>query len=338
MLKKILKKLHQFNEINFKIDTLNNNVEKLKTNFLQTNNIESKLDQSSKQIFNINNNFDEQKILMAKSVLLQQKSLKSKNIQDYEFKVFSQWGDDGIIQFLVNYLNIDQKIFIEFGVENYKEANTRFLLINNNWSGLVMDGSKVNMSQLQNEDIYWRYNIKGKQLFITKDNINNAIKSEGISGEIGLLHIDIDGNDYWVWKEISVVSPVITIVEYNSVFGKDHPWTVPYDKNFNRTKKHYSNLYFGSSLLSLCDLAKEKGYIYIGCNSNGNNAYFIRKDKIKDLISLKPEAGFVSSQFRESRDVNGKLTYISGIKRIKTIEGMPIFNTRSLKLEKINEK
>src|SRR4051812_29874275 len=71
--------------------------------------------------------------------------------EDVEFKVFSQWGDDGIIQYLINKIDIPYKTFVEFGVENYTEANTRFLLMNNNWSGLVMDGSEANMNYVKND-------------------------------------------------------------------------------------------------------------------------------------------------------------------------------------------
>ena len=209
------------------------------------------------------------------------------NLHLSEFKVFSQFGDDGIIQFLIDYLKIENKTFIEFGVENYKEANTRFLLINNNWKGLIMDGSEKNMNQVQQEDIYWRYDINALAAFITKDNINSLIINNGFEGEIGLLHIDIDGNDYWIWKEINCIQPIIVIVEYNSIFGCENSWSIPYDKDFYRTNYHYSNLYYGASLLSLCDLAEEKGYYFIGCNSNGNNAYFVRKDKISGLRDFK---------------------------------------------------
>ena len=171
--------------------------------------------------------------------------------------------------------------------------------------------------------------------FITSENINNLIEQQGFKDEVGLLHIDIDGNDYWVWKAITVISPVIVIVEYNSVFGRDNTWTTPYKTDFYRTDAHYSNLYFGSSLLSLCDLAKEKGYTFVGCNSNGNNAYFIRNDKIKELQPINSKDGYVLSQFRESRDKEGNLTYVNGDNRLKEIKGMEIFNTRTNKIETI---
>jgi hypothetical protein len=257
------------------------------------------------------------------------------NIQLAEFRVYSQWEDDGIIQFLVDYLDIEHKTFIEFGVENYTECNTRFLLINNKWKGLIMDGSEKNMKQLRAEELYWKYDITAVTAFIDKDNINGLIKNNGFSGEIGLLHIDIDGNDYYVWKEINVVNPVIVIMEFNSVFGIEKPWSTPYDPKFWRTEYHHSNLYFGASLLALCDLAEEKGYAFIGCNSAANNAFFVRKDKLKKLKVLTPQEGYVVSAFRESRDKQGDLTFVSGSDRLKLLKGMKIYNTRTKQTEVI---
>lgn len=280
----------------------------------------------------LNRKLDDLMILQGR-MLAQANQLRTfdiiQNIQQAEFKVFSQWGDDGIIQFLIHYLDITEHTFIEFGVENYKEANTRFLLINNNWKGLVMDGSDKHMRELRHEKIYWRHDLTAVTAFITKENINELIRTNGFAGELGILHVDIDGNDYWVWKEIDTVNPAIVIMEYNSVFGVDKPWTVPYNPAFFRTNYHYSNLCFGSSLLSLCDLAEEKGYDFIGCTSSGNNAYFVRKDKMKGLKKLTPQEGFVSAMSRESRDQAGNLTYVSGADRLALIKGMKVINTRT---------
>jgi hypothetical protein len=291
-----------------------------------------------KEVSRLAEKTDEQKILQGKTLSkLNMRDVDAilKNIHLAEFKVFSQWGDDGIIQFLVNYLDIQNKTFIEFGVQDYKEANTRFLLINDNWKGMIMDGSEGNMRNVKAEKIYWKHNLIALPLFVTKDNINTVMRENGLEGEIGLLHIDIDGNDYWIWKEIKNISPVIVIMEYNSVFGSEKPWTTPYDKDFDRTNYHHSNLCYGPSLTSLCDLAEEKGYAFIGCNSNGNNAYFIRKDKMKNLRPLSAAEGFVNSEFRESRDAKGNLTYLAGNERLKAIAGMQVFNTRTGQVEKI---
>ena len=145
------------------------------------------------------------------------------SIQDTEFKVFSQWGEDGIIQYLINKIPIKNKIFIEFGVDTYVEANTRFLLENDNWSGLVLDGSLKNIEYIKRSDLYWKYDLIAKNIFINKENIDNVLKeyidSNNFSKDIGLLSIDIDGNDYYVWEAIKCISPVIVICEYNWIFG-----------------------------------------------------------------------------------------------------------------------
>src|SRR6266571_7871498 len=101
------------------------------------------------------------------------------NIDEAEFRVFSQWGEDGIIQYLVNHIQLERKLFIEFGVENYTESNTRFLLINNNWSGLVIDGCDENINYIKNDAIYWSNNLKAEHSFITNDNINDLIVRNG---------------------------------------------------------------------------------------------------------------------------------------------------------------
>lgn len=251
------------------------------------------------------------------------------SLRQVEFKVFSQWGDDGIIQWLIQKLNLTDETFIEIGVENYVEANTRFLLMNNNWSGLVVDGSSSNVAYIQQDEIYWKYDLTAIASFVTAENvnitINNYLKEKEILN-VGLLSIDIDGMDYWVWKTIDVIQPVIVIVEYNSVFGKHTQWTVPYNAGFHRTSAHYSNLYYGASLGALCSLAEEKGYDFVGCNSAGNNAYFILKERNSLGISLTADEGYIVSKFRESRNEDGSFSFVSGHDRIKIISGLPIYD------------
>ena len=255
------------------------------------------------------------------------------SLHEVEFKVFSQWGDDGIIQYLINYLDIENNTFVEFGVEDYLESNTRFLLMNNNWSGLIIDGNENHISNIKKNELFWKYDLITKASFITAENINELIENENIKGQIGLLHIDIDGNDYWIWKALEVVEPIIIVMEYNSVFGCERAITIPYDAHFIRTKAHYSNLYAGASLLSLCDLATEKGYVFIGSNSAGNNAYFVKKEFAKALKPLTAFEGFVNSKFRESRNKTGGLNYLRGAQRLAEIKGLPVYNTRTKKIE-----
>ena len=256
-------------------------------------------------------------------------------LSEVEFQVFSQWGDDGIIQYLINKLDIPNKTFIEFGVENYTESNTRFLILNNNWTGLVLDASPENIRYIKNDPVSWACELYAKCSFITKENINQIIIDSGFEKEVGLLSIDIDGNDYWIWKEINCISPIIVIVEYNSLFGVNKNYSVPYDPLFVRGEKHPSNLYYGASLGAFVSLAKDKGYSFIGCNSKGNNAYFVRNDKLGNFKTKTVKEGFVLSKFREAQ-VDGE--WVSAGNRIKLIMGMEICNTEDGIIERINEK
>jgi len=247
------------------------------------------------------------------------------SLHEVEFKVFSQWGDDGIIQYLINHVEMP-KTFVEFGIETYHESNTRFLLINDNWSGLVMDGSKSNIDSVHKQDIYWRYDLTAIEAFITTENINHLISSNGFTGELGILSVDIDGNDYWVLQTINVVNPVMIIVEYNSTFGPEKAISVPYDPSFVRSKAHHTNLYYGASLPAFNHLCTERGYTFVGCNSSGNNAYFIRNDKVGNLPTPALKDAFMYAKFRESRNEEGKLTFLNKTQQLEAMKGLKVIN------------
>lgn len=299
-----------------------------------------KVAKSSLGIAKLSSQIEEAKILAAKSLISPMKQHGIyENIHDAEFKVFSQFGEDGIIQYLIHNIGIDpvcQK-FIEFGVGDYTESNTRFLLINDNWTGLVIDGGEQYIDNIRKDDIYWRYDLTAVNSFINKENINQIFLDNKFSGEIGILSIDIDGNDYWIWECIEVVNPIIVIVEYNSIFGGKSATTIPYDPFFMRGKAHYSHLYWGCSLKALCLLAEQKGYCFVGSNSNANNAFFVRKDKVGKIKQLSVEEGYVKSKFRDSRDEQGQLSFRGGNDRIKIIEEMSVYDLERCELVKIKD-
>jgi hypothetical protein len=249
------------------------------------------------------------------------------NLQEVEFRVSSQWGQDGIIDWLIEWAEIPSaaQSFIEFGVENYRQSNTRFLLQNRNWRGLIMDGDPAMVAAVKSDGLAWRYDLTAQPAFITRENINDLIAAAGFGGEIGLLCIDIDGNDYWVWEALHVVRPILCICEYNAVFGDLHPICTPYDQHFSRTKAHTSNLYFGASIAALRSLAVKKGYRFVGTNSAGNDAFFVREDYANRLEQNSIESvRSLPSLFRESRDGSGRNTYIGGVERLRQISCLPV--------------
>ena len=257
-------------------------------------------------------------------------------LSEVEFTVFSQFGDDGIIQWLCRHLEIPNRTFVEFGVEDYRESNTRFLLMNDNWSGFVMDSSAANISRIVTAEYFWKHDLTAKAEFVDMDNINDLLAGSGFDREIGLLHIDIDGNDYWIWKAIDVISPIIVVLEYNSIFGSDRAITVPYDRAFDRTRKHYSNLYFGASLRALYQISHLKGYAFVGSNSAGNNAYFVRRDKLNATVKESSlEKGYVRSRFRQSRDNLGNLNFLTWHEQVAALRGMSVYNTETDRIEQL---
>jgi hypothetical protein len=259
------------------------------------------------------------------------------DINRSEFRVFSQWGEDGIIQFLIKNVVIERPVFVEFGVENYTESNTRFLLTNNVWSGLVIDGSAENIEYIRKDPIYWASNLKAEHAFITKDNINKLLVSNGITGDIGLLSVDVDGNDYWIWQAIDTISPRIVICEYNSHFGSTAEVTIPYDASFVRDRAHFSKIYYGASISGLCSLAARKGYSLVASNSVGNNIFFVRNDLVGSLTVLTPSEAYRISQFREYHDETGQLTFDDFETRRKKISHLPLYDLKKNALEKISK-
>lgn len=221
----------------------------------------------------------ESKQLLGKLLAQQIKQLPANTpLRETEFSVYSQFGEDGILQFITHHLRdrLPNQLFVEIGVQNYVEANTRFLLENDCWEGVVLDASEADIKYIHASNFYWRNALHAKHVFVTKDNINQTLQALNLPKEIGLLSIDIDGNDYWVLEQIDVVHPAIIIVEYNSFFGSDAAISIPYRENFI-WQKHHPATYFGASLPAFCYLLEKKGYELVGSTQAGNNAFFVDK-------------------------------------------------------------
>ena len=260
-----------------------------------------------------------------------------KRLRAAEFRVFSQFGEDGIIQYLLRHVPIENKTFIEFGVETYEEANTRYLLVNDNWRGLVIDGDPNLVPRLRQSPLSWQNELIGVSAFIDADNVNGLFEQHGFRGDIGLLSIDVDGNDYWLWKAITVVSPRIVICEYNSVFGDLYPVTVPYRPDFQKRRAHYSDLYFGASLPALCDLAQTKGYTFVGATTEGLNAFFVRNDVVGDLPRPGVREEYAISRFRSSVDASGALTFLTGEERLAAMADKHVDDTRTGRSRRVGD-
>lgn len=210
----------------------------------------------------------------------------------HELSVFSQNGEDGILLYIFSNIGTTNKTFVEFGVEDGRECNAANLAINYDWSGLMIDGDPENVSSGQ--CFYQQvlgsqaHRVKFLQAFVTAENINELIRDQRISGDIDLLSIDIDGNDYWVWRAIEQINPRVVVIEYNAAFGSEKSLTIPYDPDFYWNSKSFPEvLYTGASLGLLDKLASEKGYSLICCDSCGVNAFFVKTSEIKGRFNTQ---------------------------------------------------
>jgi hypothetical protein len=255
---------------------------------------------------------------------------KPKSLRAAEFKVFSQFGEDGIIQYLLRHVPISETTFVEIGVESYRESNTRFLAMNDNWRGLIIDGSDDHLRFVAESDINWRVDVRAVQAFVTRENVNDLLRDAGFSGDLGLLSIDVDGADYWIWEAIEIVSPAIVVIEFNSIFGPSLPVTVPYDPGFVCSDAHWSGQYFGASLSALDHLAGQRGYQLIGVSSNAVNAFFVRRDVAGDLSALEANDAWLPSRFLSSRDEAGRLSHVrEHVDRLRLIRHLALEDVRT---------
>jgi hypothetical protein len=197
----------------------------------------------------------------------------------FEEKIFSQHGEDGIIRKLFQIIGVVNKNYVEFGTENGMESNTRYLRENHGWSGLLMDCENENLS------------INLHKEFITAENINDLFKKYNVQKNFDLLSIDIDYNDFYIWKSIkNKYKPRVVVIEYNAT----HQITEDKIVKYNPFNFWDGTNYFGASIKSLYNLGRKKGYSLIYAENIGVNLFFLRDDvlekgnyKYKDMNNIE---------------------------------------------------
>lgn len=202
----------------------------------------------------------------------------------YEYNVLSKDGSDGIINIIFNTIGTTNKFFVEFGIDGLDA--TPFLFSEHRWYGIWMD-SDYDDPRVKKETI-------------TAENINEIFAKHQVPKEFDLLCIDIDSNDYWVWKALDY-SPRVVVIEYNAHIPPNESKVVSYDVNF----VHKKDDYFGASLLAMYNLGKEKGYTLIGCDSVGANAFFVKSE----LAEGKFKGGTVEELYMSPRYGTPRDTY-----------------------------
>jgi hypothetical protein len=232
-----------------------------------------------------------------------------------EFKVFSQDGEDGLLLHLFSKVGTTERRFVEFGIGDPRKCNTANLALSFGWSGLLMDAVPQIVDEAQR---FYREQsrvdlprVKIVLQHVTPENINEVLRAHGMGGEIDLLSIDIDGNDYWVWEAIEATRARVVVIEYNASLGPDDSLVTVYDPSFNRYARHPRGWYHGASLAALEKLGRAKGYSLVGCESTGLNACFVRADLAKGKLQALSAAEAYYPEARRLRIATAEEQYES---------------------------
>lgn len=240
-------------------------------------------------------------------------------LNQYEYSLLSQNGEDGIIRYLFDTTGFESRWFVEFGFGAH-QCNSLRLMLHEGFRGVLLDGSHENCRFF---DIAARRfgidGVRAVQAFLNRENLNETISGQGVPAGIDFLSLDVDGNDYWLWQALTCTSARIACIEYNAGMGRDLSWSVPYDAQFERFAKHPSGFFHGASLKALEKLGTQKGYRLVGCDSTGTNAFFLREDvpapgvpTLTAAEAYRPHANWLGRGFSEQEqlDIMKSMPYV----------------------------
>lgn len=241
--------------------------------------VNSKLTEQKQDIYNTQ--------ALQRQLFLHYQNLKNQRLQlpkfqDTGLRVYSQNDEDGLLLYIFSLIGFTNKICVDMAFGSPYGANTTNLICNWGFHGLLVEGRGVSTGFFESHKDTFIFPPKLQQSWITTENVNKLCSKNGIEGEIDLFSLDMDGVDYWIWKNLEIISPRVVVVEYLDILGHEKALTVPYKPDFNRFDVHED--FFSASLPAFIKLGKEKGYRLVGVNKYGFNAFFIKNGLGEDIL------------------------------------------------------
>ena len=211
---------------------------------------------------------------------------KGPGFRDVAFRNYSQTDEDGILFYIFSQIGFTNRLLVDIAFGNPFGANATNLICNWGFTGLLVEGDPQGVEKSikffsSHPDTYV-FPPKTICHWVTAENINPLIESHGISGEVDLFSLDVDGIDYWLWEKLSVIRPRVVVMEAQTFWGTEKSVTVPYKPDFNRFDVHAD--YCGASIAAFVKLSHTKGYRLVACNRFGYNIFFVRNDIAADLL------------------------------------------------------
>lgn len=195
------------------------------------------------------------------------------DLTEYEAQVYSQGGEDGVLEYIYDCIGATTRSYVEFGAwDGQHLSNTANLRLHKGWSGLLMEGSdRADRSLVKRE-------------FVNAENVEALFAKYEVPETFDLLSIDIDGNDYWVWKAIEKFTPRVVVVEYNILFTHDASRAIVYAADHVWDKSSYH----GASLAAFHKLGIKKGYSLVHTDSFAPNALFVKNSELPADYQPRP--------------------------------------------------
>jgi hypothetical protein len=264
---------------------------------------------------------------------------KFRYLWDSEVRVFSQNGEDGILNYICETLNLQKPSMIEIGAGNFTECNSRYLAEHRCANVLAVDAQRDLESVAKKLLIAAKTNIQILNTWVTTQNVNEIIDlGKSNFGSVDIFSLDLDGNDYWILNSANLEGIKVIIVEFNPLLSQKTPVSVPMDETFDRSAKHYSWTYYGANLYAFEYLLKSRGFEFIGTSRHGSNAFFVESSYRSKFDHLEIDLEISSDvRARENRGLDGKLTFVSGRNRVSLIKDQVVIDVREGKQVLIGE-
>lgn len=245
-----------------------------------------------------------------------EKKLDVKKFQEVGFGLYSQHDEDGILLYLFSLLGHGNRYAVEICCGDGYECNTSNLILHHGWSGILIDGQKTNMEKARDffhrhpDTKYWPPVLLHE--WVTAENINQLLEINGCPQMVDLLSLDLDGNDYWIWKALTWLEARVVVLEFNHLLGPERKASIPYDPKFQATYSEEGTDYAGASISAFVALGRKKGYRLVGGNRYGTNAFFLRESVGEDIFSEVP-ADSLFSHPRAQYGINIRAKRVQGL-------------------------
>jgi hypothetical protein len=242
---------------------------------------------------------------------------------DVEFKCLSQNGEDGILLYIFSLISATNRRVVEICAGNGIECNAANLIVNHGWHGLLFDGDESNVDRgtafYSTRRAIPRARPSFVHAWVTAENVNQLIADRAFDGPVDLLSLDLDGNDYWVWKALECIEPRVVVLEFNAYCGPHSADAMSYDPTYqlDLSSQPYR---CGASLPAYVKLARAKGYRLVGVHTLGFNAFFVRNGIGEDVLPEKSaQECYEGNEYLRDWTESWRTSILSGRERWETV-------------------